>query len=86
MRRDIQALHPGVQDMDWLFCSINPLALKVAIVGLPSEFKVSKEMFEGRKDLKVHLMQYNDYMNVLRAFDAAKCKAFSTTLRGRAKD
>ncbi|XP_016690719.1 uncharacterized protein [Gossypium hirsutum] len=43
-------------------------------------------MFESRRDPRAHLMQYNDYMNMLGAPDAAKCKAFSTNLKGSAKD
>ncbi|KAK5839761.1 hypothetical protein PVK06_008598 [Gossypium arboreum] len=86
LRRDVQELHPNVQDMDWLFCSNNPLSLEVAVVNLPSEFKVPKEMFEGRRDPKAYLIQYNDYMNVLRAFDTVKCKSFLTTLKGSEKD
>lgn len=82
LRRDVQALHPDVQDMDRLFCSNNPLALEVAAVGLSSQFKVPKETYEGRRDPWIHLMQYNDYMNVLRAWDTMKCKALLTTLMG----
>lgn len=55
-------------------------------MGLPSEFKVPQEVFEGIKDLQPHLMQYNNYINVLGASHAAKCKAFSTTLKGSAND
>ncbi|KAH1045911.1 hypothetical protein J1N35_036695 [Gossypium stocksii] len=72
--------------MDWLFCSNNSLAPKIVIVGLSHDFKVSKDMFEGIRDPLAHLMQYNDYMNVLRASNVAKCKAFSTTLKGSAKE
>ncbi|KAH1073081.1 hypothetical protein J1N35_025409 [Gossypium stocksii] len=86
LRRDGWALHSDVQDMDWLFCSNNPLSLEVAAVSLPFEFNVPKEMFEGRRNPRAHLMQYNDYINVLGASDVAKCKAFSTTLRGSMKD
>ncbi|KAH1032181.1 hypothetical protein J1N35_044355 [Gossypium stocksii] len=84
--RNIRALHPELQDMDWLFCSINLLAFKIAAVSLPYDFKVPKDMFEGRRDLQAHIMQYNDYMNVLGASDVAKCKAFSMTLKTSAKN
>ncbi|KAK5793780.1 hypothetical protein PVK06_034938 [Gossypium arboreum] len=86
LQRDVQALHPNFQDMDWLLCSNNSLTIKVATVNLTPDFKVSKEMFEGIRDSRAHLMQYNDYMNVLGAFDATKCKAFSTTLKDSVKD
>lgn len=72
--------------LDWFFCSKNPLASKIATVSLPPKFRVSKVVFEGRRDPRAHLMQYNDYMNLLGASNVAKCKAFSTTLRGSAKD
>lgn len=42
-------------------------------------------MFEGWRDPRAHLMQYNDYMNVLRIFYATKYKAFLTTHKGSAK-
>ncbi|KAK5771966.1 hypothetical protein PVK06_048222 [Gossypium arboreum] len=58
----------------------------VAAVNLPSKFEVPKEMFEVRKDPRVHLMQYNDYMNILGAYNVEKWKAFLTTLRGSAND
>lgn len=86
LHRDMQALHPKSQDMDWLFYSNNPLSPEIAIVGLHYDFNVLKDMFEGRKDPQAHLMQYNDYMNVLRAFDATKCNVFSTTLKASAND
>ncbi|KAK5793663.1 hypothetical protein PVK06_034815 [Gossypium arboreum] len=70
--------------MDWIFYSNNPLAPEIATVGSPPEFKVPKEVFKGRRDPQAHLMQYNDYINVLGALDAVKCKTFSTTLRGSA--
>ncbi|KAH1097066.1 hypothetical protein J1N35_013987 [Gossypium stocksii] len=44
--RDVQELHPNVQDIDWIFCSYNLLSLEVAYVNLPSEFKMPKVMFE----------------------------------------
>lgn len=72
--------------MDWLFCSNNLLVIEVVIVSLPSDFKVPKEIFEGRRDPRAHLMQYNDYMNVLGDSNAAKCKVFSTTLKGNVND
>ncbi|KAK5792618.1 hypothetical protein PVK06_033733 [Gossypium arboreum] len=56
LHRDVRALHPNVQDMDCLFCSNNPLSSKVATVSLPIEFEVLKEMFEGRRDPRAHLM------------------------------
>ncbi|KAK5784661.1 hypothetical protein PVK06_039187 [Gossypium arboreum] len=31
LHKDVRALHPDVQDIDWLFCSNNPLSLKVVI-------------------------------------------------------
>lgn len=72
--------------MDLLFCSNNLLAIEIVAVNLPHDFKVPKDMFEGRRDPRAHLMQYNAYMNVLGASDFAKCKAFSTTLKGSAKN
>lgn len=56
LRRDMRMLHPKSQDMDWLFCSNNPLATEIATVSLPRHFKVLKDMFEGRRDLRAHLM------------------------------
>ncbi|MBA0787642.1 hypothetical protein Gotri_027543, partial [Gossypium trilobum] len=50
------------------------LSLKVAIVRLPSEFKVPNEMFEGSRDPRAYLMKYNNYMNVLGASDTVNCK------------
>ncbi|XP_016700021.1 uncharacterized protein [Gossypium hirsutum] len=38
------------------------------------------------RDSRAYLIQYNDYMNVFAASDFAKCKAFSTMLKGNAKD
>ncbi|KAK5846377.1 hypothetical protein PVK06_002663 [Gossypium arboreum] len=72
---------PSTQDMDWLFCSNNPLAPEIVAVSLPHDFKVLKDMFEGKRDLQAYLMQYNDYMTVLEASNAAKYKAFSIMLR-----
>lgn len=86
LQRDVQALHPNSQDTDWLLCSNNSLDVKVATMSLTPDFKVSKEMFEGIKDPQAHLMQYNDYINMLGVFGATKCKAFSTTLKDSAKD
>lgn len=86
MRRDVRALHLNIQYMDWLFCSNNSLSPEMVAVGLPPEFKLPKEMFEGKRDSKAHLMQYNNYMNVLGASNAAKCKAFLSNLKGSAKD
>ncbi|KAH1082172.1 hypothetical protein J1N35_021933 [Gossypium stocksii] len=37
-----------------------------------------------RRDLRAHIMQYNDYMNVLGASDAGKCKALLKTLKSSA--
>ncbi|KAH1114719.1 hypothetical protein J1N35_008097 [Gossypium stocksii] len=84
--RGVLALHLNIEDIDWIFCSNNPLVSKIAIMGLPLEFKVLNKVFEGRRDPWSHLMQYNDYMNVLEPSYATKCKAFSTTLRASAKD
>ncbi|KAH1055758.1 hypothetical protein J1N35_033823 [Gossypium stocksii] len=70
LRKYVQALHPDSQDMDWLFCSNNPLSPEFATISLPVDFKVPKE------DPQAHLMYYNDYMNLLGASDAAKCKKF----------
>ncbi|KAK5836476.1 hypothetical protein PVK06_012267 [Gossypium arboreum] len=86
LRCDVWALHPKSQDMDWLFYSNNPLAPKIAIVGLPRDFKVPKDMCERKRDPQAYLMQYNDYINLLGASDTAKCKAFSTTLKTSTND
>lgn len=86
LRRDVRALHLESQDMDWQFCSNNPLTLEIEAISLPRDFKVSKDMFEGKRDPRAHLIQYNDYKNMLGASNAAKCKAFSTMLKGIAKD
>ncbi|KAH1114864.1 hypothetical protein J1N35_008242, partial [Gossypium stocksii] len=51
--------------------------INIATVSLPYDFKVPKDMFKGRRDPGARLMQYNDYMNVLEASNAAKCKAFT---------
>ncbi|KAH1098173.1 hypothetical protein J1N35_015094 [Gossypium stocksii] len=86
LRRDVRALHPESQDMDWLFCSNNPLAPKIAAMNLSRDFEVPKDMFEGKRDPRAHLMQYNDYMNVPRVSNLAKCKTFSMTLKESAND
>ncbi|KAH1055810.1 hypothetical protein J1N35_033875 [Gossypium stocksii] len=73
----------------WSLCELilsDLIASRGRGAGLPPEFNVPKEVFEGRRDLRAHLMQYNDYMKVLKAFDTVKCKALSTTLRRSAKD
>lgn len=36
--RDVMALDPKSRDMDWLFCSNNPLAFEMATVNLSREF------------------------------------------------
>lgn len=69
LRRDVRALHPESQDIDWLFCSNNLVTPKIVAVNLPRDFKVPTDMFERRRDLRAHLMQYNDYMNVLGMLD-----------------
>ncbi|KAK5771878.1 hypothetical protein PVK06_048132 [Gossypium arboreum] len=69
LRRDVRALHPKSQNMDWLFCSNNSLAPKIAMINFLRDFKVLKDMFEGRRDPRAHLMQYNDYMNALGITD-----------------
>lgn len=56
LRKDVRALHSESQDMDWLFCFNNPLALEITVINLPHDFGVSKEMFEGRRDPQAHLM------------------------------
>ncbi|KAK5819127.1 hypothetical protein PVK06_024088 [Gossypium arboreum] len=86
LHKDVTELHFDVQVIDWLFCSNDPLSPKMATMSLPTEFKVPKETFKGRRDLQAHLMQYNDYMNVLGASNVTKCKSFSITLRGSAND
>ncbi|KAH1097996.1 hypothetical protein J1N35_014917 [Gossypium stocksii] len=72
LRRDVRALCLESQDMDWLFFSNNLLAPEVIVIGLPIDFKVPKDMFEGRMDPRAHLMYYNVYMNVLEALNPAK--------------
>ncbi|KAH1121787.1 hypothetical protein J1N35_004947 [Gossypium stocksii] len=67
--------------MDWLFYSNNPLAPKIVAVNLPRDFKFPNDMFEGKRDPQAHLMQYNDYMNMMGALDLAKYKNFSMTLK-----
>lgn len=86
LHRDVRVLHTKSRDMDWLFCFNNPLALKIMPVSFPIDSKVPKDMFEGRKDPRAHIIQYNDYMNVLEASDTAKYKAFSTMLKASVKD
>lgn len=61
------------------------IGIEIVVVGLPSEFKVPKEVFKRRRDPRPHLMQYNDYMNILGAQDSMKYKAFSMTLKGSTK-
>ncbi|KAH1122323.1 hypothetical protein J1N35_005483 [Gossypium stocksii] len=43
LRQDVRALHPESQDMDWLFCSNNLLALEIALVSLPLDFKFGND-------------------------------------------
>lgn len=76
LRRDVRALHLENRDMDWLFCSNNPLAPELAAVSLPCDFKVPRDMFKGRMDPRAHLMQYNDYMNVLGALKVCEVQSF----------
>ncbi|KAH1055556.1 hypothetical protein J1N35_033621 [Gossypium stocksii] len=56
LHKDVQALCPNTQDMDWLFCFNNPLAPEMTTMSLPVEFIVPKEMFEGRRDPRAHIM------------------------------
>ncbi|KAH1038680.1 hypothetical protein J1N35_040423 [Gossypium stocksii] len=50
LRRDVRALHLKSQGVDWLFCFNNLLTIKLVVVNLPRDFKVPKDMFEGRRD------------------------------------
>ncbi|KAH1114746.1 hypothetical protein J1N35_008124 [Gossypium stocksii] len=50
LRKVVRALHHKSQDMDWLFCSNNLLALEIVVVNLPRDFKVPKDIFEGIRD------------------------------------
>ncbi|KAK5846469.1 hypothetical protein PVK06_002759 [Gossypium arboreum] len=56
LRIDVRALYLDSEDMDWLFFSNNLLVAEVVAVSLPSDFKVLKEMLEGRRDQRAHLI------------------------------
>lgn len=81
LRRDVLVLHLKSQDMDWMFCSNNPLAPKITTINLLHDFKVPKYMFEERKDPRAHLVQYNDYMNVLGHQMLQSVRSFPRPLR-----
>ncbi|KAH1130227.1 hypothetical protein J1N35_001605 [Gossypium stocksii] len=57
LRRDVTALHLESWDMYWLFCSNNPLPLEIIAENLSRYFNVPKDMFEGRRDPRVHSVQ-----------------------------
>lgn len=86
LQRDVRALHPESRDMNWLFCSNNPLVLEIAAVSLLYDFKVPKDMFKGRRDPRAHLMRCDIYMNILGASNPTKCKTFLRTLEESVND
>ncbi|KAH1097275.1 hypothetical protein J1N35_014196 [Gossypium stocksii] len=43
LRRDVRALHSESQEMDWLFCSNNPLALEIVAISFQRDFKPGEE-------------------------------------------
>lgn len=55
-----------------------PLAPKVLKNHVSNSFKFSEFLYNGSKDPKDHLAQYNNHINILRASDGMKCRAFST--------
>lgn len=56
------------------------IALSVLTHNLFISFKLPKLSYIGASDPKDHLAHYNNHMNILKAFDIVKCKAFSMTL------
>lgn len=56
LRRDIQALRPGDEDMDEASYSNNILISKIENINFPQTFKLPKETYKGHKDPIMRLM------------------------------
>ena len=64
----------------------SPLSAEIMSTVIPRDFRFSDLKYSGKSDPLVHIERVNDMTGVQGLTPAQRCKAFSLTLEGQARE